>query len=116
MKKRFILRTGIFHLSKRANDPLEYDDFHNALTEFCENYLKGVKVGGLDIGRNPTILDHIIWMHCANTKEDRDGESTGARNVCGKTPKCIKNPELCPLHNKARLFSKFNFKRGVRDP
>lgn len=77
---RFIIRTGIYHICSvdDQSDPLEKSHLHDALTRFCNSYLKGYVVEEIDLGEAPGIVDIFIWSFSA---EDR-------YKMCGATPKC----------------------------
>jgi len=92
---RFIVRTGIYHARsvKVRSDPLQMAAFHDALTRFCSDYLKGYTVFGIDLGSAPGIVDVFIWSFCSR---ERYG-------ICGSVPKC----GVCPL-KEACLYSIVN--------
>jgi hypothetical protein len=97
---RFIIRTGIYHIcSKNLFDPLEKDDLQNAIVIFCNEYLSGLSISGIDLSKSPGIVDLIIWYHCADPP---DGFS-----ICAVKPKCLEKSNTCPL-SPACLF--FNMK------
>ncbi|KXA90830.1 hypothetical protein AKJ57_03530 [candidate division MSBL1 archaeon SCGC-AAA259A05] len=94
---RFILRTGIYHSCSRDSfDPLEKEDLQNSLKVFCKEYLDGVYFKNLKLSENPTIVDKIIWYHCA--------KSSPALNVCGSRPKCLKDYQSCPFTGGCLFF------------
>ncbi|TET19846.1 hypothetical protein E3J74_05105 [Candidatus Bathyarchaeota archaeon] len=94
---RFIIRTGIYHLSSRSLfDPLKKDDLQDAMVCFCREHLVGMRVYDIDLSKSPGVVDLIIWYHCADAP---DGFS-----VCAAKPKCLEKKGVCPL-SEACLFS-----------
>jgi len=78
-ERRFQIRTGIFHYcSEWDADPESDISYRISLANFCSRYLKGVKVKNLDMGKNPGILDGIIFNFCSNKRH----------NICGDKPNC----------------------------
>jgi len=95
-ERRFLIRTGIFHCcSKASSDPQDYYALHEALSSFCQQHLAGSTLAGIDLADSPGIMDGIIWKHCSKKEE----------NICGKDPKCFDDPNVCPLFQKACLWS-----------
>ena len=94
---RFIIRTGIYHLSSRSLfDPLQKDALQDALVCFCREHLAGIRVHNLDLSESPGVVDLIIWYHCAGTP--------GGFSVCAAKPKCLETKGACPL-SETCLFS-----------
>jgi hypothetical protein len=99
--KRFLFRTGILHFyakTKRHNPSdafstdyrKQYEIFQDAIVTFCGDFLTGIEIRNFDLGKNPGIVDLIIWRHCAtSTKYD-------CKNICGAEPRC---PECCFKHS-----------------
>jgi len=79
---RFIIRTGIYHACsvKSESDPLEKSHFQYILTRFCDAYLSGYKVKGIDLGEAPGIVDIFIWSYCADERY----------KICAKILNCEK--------------------------
>jgi hypothetical protein len=79
-QKRFIVRTGIYHICsiKEKSDLLQNNHLHDALTRFCSEYLKGYRVNRIDFGDAPGILDIFIWTYCSEERY----------NICGSSPNC----------------------------
>jgi thermostable 8-oxoguanine DNA glycosylase len=77
---RFVVRSGIFHScsTKDNSDHLENSHLQNALTVFCNQYLKGFLAEGIDLGDAPGIVDLFIWSYCAEERY----------NICKNTPNC----------------------------
>ena len=102
---RFIIKTGIYHLCSRSLfDPLKKDDLQSAMVNFCREYLLGLSIHGIDLSRNPGIVDLIIWYHCADPP---DGFS-----ICAIKPKCLEKEDICPL-SRACLFFTMKTKRSA---
>lgn len=84
---RFIVRTGIYHACSIKNnaDPLQKASLHDALFNFCSNYLKGYEIDEIDLGNAPGIVDIFIWSYCGKERY----------NICGSSPKC----DICNLNS-----------------
>jgi hypothetical protein len=91
--KRFLFRTGILHFyakTKRQNPSdvfstdysKQYKIFQDALVTFCSDFLNGIKIENFNLGKNPGIVDLIIWRHCGTSAE------YGCKNICGAQPRC----------------------------
>jgi hypothetical protein len=89
---RFIIRTGMYHVTMPTYDPLKKGDMHNVLTNFCSKYLIGFNVEGIDLSHSPGVLDMFIWNYCAKLRF----------NICGSKPKC----EKCRMNNVC-LYGQF---------
>ena len=92
---RFIIRTGIYlaHPDPRQYDPLDKSYLREALKTFAEKYLADRHIAGINLGKNPGILDTFIWTYCAQIK------------ICSKTPKCNKCPlQSACLYNLLKLL------------
>jgi hypothetical protein len=94
-QKRFIVRTGIYHVfrSSESCDHLNYNHLHSALTKFCNECLKDYVVEDIDLGKAPGVVDAFIWTFSAEN----------LHNICGSTPQCDKCPlsDVC-LYSVAR--------------
>ncbi len=91
-EKNFMIRTGIFHLfGARQADIRNYNHYHNALTRFCADTLKGIYIQGkgirINLATSPGLFDSAVWSHCA----------AGGENICGRSPRCFSDKTLCPL-------------------
>jgi hypothetical protein len=77
---RFIIRTGIYHLFsvREKNDPLEKGSLHYSLAFFCDLYLRGKAIEGIELSNAPGIVDTFIWSYCAENRYA----------ICGSTPRC----------------------------
>jgi len=95
---RFIIRSGIYHACSDLgkNDPLKKRDLQDCLRMFCEDYLHGFVVEGIDLGRAPGIVDLFIWSYSAKDRY----------NICAVTPKCDK----CML-KRACLYALFHLQK-----
>lgn len=97
-QKRFIVRTGIYHVfgGNESCDHLNYNHIHYALTKFCNNCLSDYVVEDIDLGNAPGVVDAFIWTFSAEN----------LYNICGAMPQCSK----CPLTDVC-LYSIFQSKR-----
>jgi hypothetical protein len=99
-EKRFLLRTGIFHMYSSPNDsdPEDYDDLATTMRRFCENELKTLELDGVHLSQAPRLVDLIIWYFSQEKTEKK--VSLG---ICAKNPQCKK----CPLISLC-LFARLN--------
>jgi len=77
---RFMIRTGIYHVFsvRDENDPLEKRSFQHSLAFFCDVYLRGKPIEGIELSNAPGIVDIFIWSYCAKERYA----------ICGSTPRC----------------------------
>ncbi len=103
-ERRFLLRTGIALLyTSGEKDPLDYEFYHEALSKYCEQELKGVtrNVDGITIPLDkPGIVDWIIWYFSCEKEAEKK-----CKAICTSKPKCNECPikDLCLYRNRDKL-------------
>lgn len=99
-EQRFLLRTGIFHkyASLTESDPTDYDHLAKAMSLFCKEELKALRVNGILLSDAPGMVDLIVWYFSQEKTEQEI-----SLGICAKTPQCKK----CPIKNLC-LFGKLH--------
>jgi hypothetical protein len=85
-QQRFQVRTGIFQQYSPSCDPLDKREYHEALTRFCRNELRGLRLSEYRLDNSPGIVDWAIWYFC----------SKAYGRICGDVPQCV----VCPLNHE----------------
>jgi len=77
---RFMIRTGIYHVFyvRDKNDPLGKGSLQHSLAFFCDVYLGGKPIEGIELSKAPGIVDIFIWSYCSKERYA----------ICGSTPRC----------------------------
>ena len=89
-ERRFLLRTGIaLYYGPSSRDPASSEFYSEALTRFCEENLKSVKIKGIPLDKSPGIVDLIVWHFAC----EREVES--CKKVCSSRPRC----NICPVRD-----------------
>jgi hypothetical protein len=107
---RFIIRTGIYHAFsvRDRNDPLEKGSLQHSLAFFCDVYLGGKPIEGIELSNAPGIVDIFIWSYCAKERYA----------ICGSTPRChdcqLSDSCLLGCTNIQRLYElgRIEFSKG----
>lgn len=102
-ERRFQIRTGIFHfyLGKNVHNPDIEEHYEFALKSFSEDFLSDIKILGYNLGKNPGIVDLVIWLHCAD-KEVKNKIEIGGHEICSTDPNC----DFCMLKKTCALGGK----------